>query len=361
MNARRTAAIVLLVIATGAIVQTAAASPIRWLAVQLGAHRFGHLTAPDAIVARAAAGDVGFECGKPSACTAQEPSTGGGCGCIDVLPQGPTSFDIGRDGSIWLFDGVEHRLLMWHRGGTAKPARSVPLPADVRDSDLTLGRDGTIYVFGNNVPHRPYLWLFALTPTGAMRWKAATTVASAQAQLLTGPDGTVYSVGPSSRPTWTPLTTPAGRPLPLAVQRRRSGALQPLTRDLRLLTTQVSQHEVHFALIDRNHRVVRAWRVRSRTAVGAARAANVLVGNDLVVVLDAFQQAKPFRSEHLVLRLGATGAVRQRLVLDARAVWDPDGTTARTTLRIGADGRLYQLRTDPARGVTVARYGLGRS
>jgi hypothetical protein len=360
MNARRTAAVVLLVIATGALIQPAAASPIRWLGVQLDTHRFGHLTAPDAIVARAGPGDVGFECGKPSACTPAEGPSPGGCGCIDSLPQGPTSFDIDRDGSIWLFDGVKHRLLVWQRGRAAKPTRSVPLPANVGDSDFAIGRDGTIYVFGNNVPHRPYLWLFALTRTGVVRWKAATTVGSNQAQLLIGPDGTAYAVGRAASPTWTPLTTPAGRPLPLAVQRRRSGPLQPLTSDLRLLATQPSEHEVHLALIDRAHRVVRAWRIRSRTALGFAHVAPALVGGDLVVVLDAFQQAKPFRSEHLVLRLGATGTVGGRLTLDARATWDPDGTTARTTLGVGADGRFYELRTDPVKGITIARYSLGR-
>jgi hypothetical protein len=361
MNARRTAAIVLLGIAIAAVTQPAAASPIRWLAVQLGAHQFGRLSAPDAIVARAAAADVGFECGKPSACPAQQPPPPGSCGCIDVLPQGPTSFTVGGDGSIWLFDGVKHRLLWWQRGRSASLPRSVPLPADVRDSDLAVSRNGTIYVFGNNVPHRPYLWLFALGRTGALRWKAATTVASAQARLASGPDGSLYAVGPSSSPAWTPLTTPAGRPLPLAVQRRRSSRLQPLTATLRLLRTQVSEHESHFALVDQSHRIVRAWRVTSRTPFSPAPLVPAMVGDDLVVGLDMTARGKTFRWEHVVLRLPSTGGTRQRVDLDGRAVWDPDGTTSRTTLRIGADGRLYQLRTDPAKGVTVARYALGRS
>jgi hypothetical protein len=360
MNARRVAAIVLLLIATGVVVRPAVASPIRWLTVQLGTHRFGHANAPEAIVARAAADDVGFECGKPSACSAQEPPPGGSCGCIDVLPQGPTSFALGRKGSIWLFDGVRHRLLEWRRGRPAAAARAVPLPTDVRDSDLAIGRDGTIYLFGNNVPHRPYLWLFALRRSGALRWKAATTVGSSQARLMIGPDGALYAVGPSASATWTPLTTSTGRPLPLAAQRRRSSHLQPLTESLRLLQTQVSDHEAHFALVDRSHRVLRAWRVRSRTAFSPAPLVSALVGDDLVVGIDMTSTGKPLRWERLVLRLGSSGGVRQQLVLDGHAVWDPDGTTARTTLRLGADGRLYELRTDPAKGLTIATYALGR-
>jgi hypothetical protein len=352
MNARRAVVVAVLALVAAAIVQPAAATPIKWLAVNLGAHRFGHLSAPDAVVARAGADGVGFECGKPSACPTNEPPPAGGCGCIDVLPQGPTAFDVAADGSVWLFDGVKHRLLTWHRG---RPARSVPLPANVGDSDFAIGRNGTIYVFGNNVPHRPYLWLLALRPDGTVRWKAASTIASSQARLLIGPDGSLYAVGPSAAPTWTPLTTPAGRPLSLAVQRRRSSHLQPLTRDLRLSTTQVSPREIHFALVDAAHRVVRAWRVTSRTNLEAGRLVPASVGGDLVVGLGVYRGKK---SETMILRLGPSGATRIRLALDGRAVWDPDGTTARSTVRVGPDGRVYQLRTDPTKGVTVARYSV---
>ena len=353
MNRRSALVLLLLAAATVAFARPAAASPIKWLAVNLGVHTFGHLRAPDAIVARAGADAVGFECGKPSACTSQSPPAGSGCGCLDVLPQGPTSFDVARDGSVWLFDGVKHRLLTWQRG---RPVRSVPLPLDVGDSDFVVERDGTIYVFGGNVHGRPYLTMYALTRTGRVRWKAATTVGSSQARLLLAWDGTVYSVGPSATPTWTPLTTPAGRPLALAVQRRQSSHLQPLTRDLRLLTTQISQREVHFALVDSAHKVVRAWRVTSRTSLEVGHFVPTAVGADLVVGLGVYQGTK---SETMILRLSAAGPTRLRLALDARAVWDPEGTTARSTLRIASGGRLYQLRTNPTTGVSVVRYSLG--
>jgi hypothetical protein len=35
-----------------------------------------------------------------------------------------------------------------------------------------------------------------------------------------------------------------------------------------------------------------------------------------------------------------------------------DGTGASTPLRVGSDGGLYQLRTDPKTGASVARYSL---
>jgi len=82
-----------------------------------------------------------------------------------------------------------------------------------------------------------------------------------------------------------------------------------------------------------------------------------------VASLDFAQQAstKTFLWEHLVVRLAASGGSQKRVALDARAVWDPDGSTATTALRVGPDGRLYQLRTNPKTGAAIARYSLGRS
>jgi hypothetical protein len=359
MKARR-AAILLVLAATAAVaVHPAGAASIRWLRIDLGTHRFGHLTRPDAVVARAGKSVVGFECGKPSMCPGQQPSEPReGCGCIDTIAQGPTGLDVAADGTVWVVDGVKHRLLAWRRGHTAAPARAVRLPANVRDSDVAVGRDGTFYVLGENVSHRPYLWLYALTGKGAIRWKEQTTVGSSQARLLIAPDGSLFAAGPSATPTWTPLTTTTGRPLSLSAQRARSGPLQPLAGGLRLSTTVLSPHEVHFALVDSAHRVLRAWRVTSRTTIGTEHISASLIGGDLVVALAVTRDGTPFRWEDVVLRLTVDGGIRSRLVLNPRAVWDPDGSMARTTTRIAPDGRLYQLRTDPAKGLTVARYSL---
>jgi hypothetical protein len=358
MKARKAATLLLLFVAAVAVIHPASAASIKWLTVNLGTHQFGHLTRPDAVVAHAGPSVVGFECGKPSVCPGAPPPPGDSCGCIDTLGQGPTGLDVTAAGTVWVFDGVKHRLLAWRPGRPTAPARSVRLPADVHDSDFAVGRDGTIYVFGNNVPHRPYLWLYALAGNGKVRWKAATTVASGQARLLHAPDGSLFAAGPSTTPTWTPLTTPGGRPLTLAAQRARSGPLQPLGDGLRLSTTVLSPHEVHLALIDRARRVVRAWRVTSRTTFGPERISASLAGGDLVVALSVTRDGTPFRWDDLILRLTPDGRIASRVVLDPRAVWDPDGSTARTTARIASDGGLYQLRTDPAKGMTVTRFSL---
>jgi hypothetical protein len=55
------------------------------------------------------------------------------------------------------------------------------------------------------------------------------------------------------------------------------------------------------------------------------------------------------------MRLGSTGGTRVRLSLSAHAVW---GDQPVTGLRVGPDGRLYQLRSSHTTGVSIARYSL---
>src|SRR5437764_968113 len=220
----------------GIALGTAGASPIKWVPVQLGTHQFGRLRAPDAVVAHAGPAEVAFN--KRSA-----------CGCLDG-PQGPMLFDVAPNGSIWLFDVLNHRLLVWQHGRPARPARALALPKlDVRD----------------------------------------------------------------------------------------------------------------FALVDRSRKVVRAWRVLSKTPLALAQRTltPALVGGDLVVELDVSRQVRStLRSEHVVMRLSPTG-MRKRFSLDAKTVWGDNGDQPVAALRIGSDGRLYQLRTNPKTGASIARYSLG--
>jgi hypothetical protein len=340
----------LMVLLAGITLGTAAAAPIKWVSVPLGTHQFGQMRAPDAIVANAGPNQVGFK------------KEGSGCGCMDG-PQGPMLFDVAPNGSIWLFDVLNHRLLMWQTGKAMRPARSLPLPKlDVRD--FALGRNGTIYL--NAVYAKPPAGdsganLWALKPSGHVLWRAHADTGNA---LRLGPDGSLYSIGArkAGAGSWTRLTTAAGRPLSLAAQRRESTPFQPLAGGLHLVSTQLGVHEVHFALIDRSHKVVRAWRVTSKTQIELTQRAltPALVGGVLVVQLDVSRQVgSKFLFEHVVLRLAPNG-MRQSFSLGAKAVWGDDGTAAITALRVGSDGRLYQLRTNPKSGASIARYSLAR-
>jgi hypothetical protein len=333
----------------------------RLLSVSLGIHRFGHLHAPDAIVAHTGPKNVGFigcmeDAAKRTLCAdGSRPPQGGGCGCGEPS-YGPSSFDVARDGSIWVLDEVNHRLLVWRSGRPRTVQRSVPLPRDLDVTGFALGRAGTIYLYATDHIGPGHSNLYALTASGGLLWKVP---AHGNAPLRIGPDGTLYTPFgfPSDlvRSAWTPLTTPAGRPLPAAEQRRRTSPFQPLSGGLRLVTTQPSSHEVRFGLISPAGGLVRAWRVTSRTELYPMTATAALVRGDLVVGADV---SRPNKWEHVVLRLAPTGGTRLQFALDAHALWGTLDLPA-TPLRIGPDGRLYQLRTNPATGASIARYTLG--
>jgi hypothetical protein len=321
----------------------------RFLAVSLGTHRFGQVRAPDAIVARSGPKGVGLTC-------CADPPGG----------DGPSSFDVAPDGSIWVLDRLNHRMLEWRAGQPARPVRSVGLPRNLSVSDFALGRDGMFYARAvdtadlgrGNKNH-----LYALTPTGRVRWKAPGTTGIGTAQLQLGPDGALYAVqacGEKCAPfgghaSWTPLTTPTGRSLSLAERARQASPFEPLPGGLRLVT-ELSYSVARFALINRADEVVRAWRVTSRTRLSGMFASPALLNGDLVVPLEVSTQQ---HWEKLVLRLGPTGGTRVRFALDDRPVIGEVNLFA--PLRIDSDGSLYQLRTDLKTGASVARYSLGQA
>ena len=309
---------------------TAVASPIKWIPVPLGNHTFGQLERPEAVVARAGPSEVGFK-------------KNGGCGCADG-PAGPVLFDVSRGGSVWVFDVLNHRFLVWQRGRPAHPSRTLALPKlDIRD--FVLGRNGTLYLYA--VYAEPPAGdsganLWALTPSGKVLWRAKALTGSA---LRLGPSGAVYSVGARSASSWTPLTSPTGRPLSLLQQRRGTMSFQPLGSGLHLVATQIGPHEAHFALVDQKGTILRAWRVTSRTQITVSLALTpALVHGELVAAVDASRGA---RSEHVMLRLSSRGM---------QALRSLDGTA--TTTRMGPDGRIYQLVASPKTGVRIARYSL---
>jgi hypothetical protein len=348
MTTRRaavTTVVALCILVAGITLGTAAASPIKWVSVSLGTHQFGHLRTPDAVVARAAPTEVGFKKG------------GTGCGCMDG-PGGPVLFDVARNGSIWLFDVLNHRLLVWRPGRPAHPARTIALKGlDVRN--FALGRDGTIYL--NAVYVDPPAGdsganLWALSPSAKVLWRAHALMGNA---LRIGPGGVVYSVGVKRASAWTPLTTAAGRPLSLAQQRRGTTQSQPLAGGMHLIANQLGAHEVHFALVDRAGKVVRAWRITGRTQLAFTPGVltPAFVGGELVVQLDLSRRSGSL-TEHMILRLGDAGVTGRRFSLAGNAMCCYDAAGASTPLRVGFDGRLYQLRTDPKTGASIARYSL---
>ena len=337
-----------LALVLGAAVQPAAATTSVPPPVALGIHRFGHLRPPDAIVARADPDQVGFS----------SPPKG-----ADGVSYGPWSFDVAQDGSVWLLDEVNHQLLVWQAGQPNRPARAVRLPLDPleRIANFTVAADHTIYAtyLPPPGPGPKTLRLAALSPSGQVRWTAATIDEIFNAQLRIGPDNALYMYGGRPGQWWTPLTTPAGRPLPVAEQRRRTSRQQPLRGGLRLAVThQAMGGEWRFALTNQAGRTLRGWRVTSQSDLGALAGTPALVGGDPVVVLEVTQQPTTrFRYEYQVLRLARAGGTSLRFAIapEARVVY---GDAPMTGLRVGPDGQLYQLRSSRAAGVSIARYSL---
>jgi hypothetical protein len=190
--------------------------------------------------------------------------------------------------------------------------------------------------------------------------------------LRVGPDGTVYcEVGGEQTQAlggragdwgWLPVATATGKALSVAYEVRHTvWGYQPLAGGRRLVSavytpprSQQGPEDVRYALIGRNGRVVRAWRILSRTLIfpgGGPFFSPQLVGGDPVVDLDV---ARPGQLEHVVLRLGPHGA-KARFSLPYSIFGEG---TSYADLRIGPDGKLYRLSTSPTNGVTISRYSL---
>jgi hypothetical protein len=160
--------------------------------VELGQHRFGHIREPDAIVVDAAVGtgrgEIGIACPPDGPCDA------------------PQSFDVAPDGTVWVADIHNSRLVSWVAGEPGKPGRAVPL--DYAPADLAIAPDGTIYVWGPDpgVGMR----IHAMAPDGAELWSAPTLSDIFNEHIRIEANGTPYLR--TSRYGWIPVADTNGEP-----------------------------------------------------------------------------------------------------------------------------------------------------
>jgi len=330
--------------------------------IRLGSHHFGQTRRPDAIVARAGADEVGWDINE-----------------AEGFHLGPQTLQVGFDRSIWLEDSFNNRLLVWRPDTPDRFARSVPVPYGAGISDVAFGPSGTLYVTRKLVdPLRLVLAKLDAT-SGRLLWEHrigreyaggpsgdSYPVIGSDSPLRVDPDGTLrYGVMtglPGDGWGWLPVATAAGKPLPVAAQLGGIDSYQSVASGLRLLGPEfyvprqdTAPHEARYALIDRRGRLVRAWRVVSRTEFDFIHSiAPSLVGGQPVIVHD-FRKSEGGREtwEYEILRLGRHGASAQFSL--PRAVW---GDGSLDDLRIGPDGELYQLATSPTSGVSISRYSL---
>jgi hypothetical protein len=358
---------------------------------KLGTHLFGRLPKPEAIVAKAGPTDVGFQVCPPE---------GGECG----IPHGPVSFELAKDGSIWMHDQENGRLLVWEPGHPNAIARTVPIPPSLLPTgghwdiaDFALGPAGSIYFVrdikrsgkpdpplheGQFPPrgHFPPMRLARASASGNVLWRSYLDTDIYNTQLRIGPDGTLWVRATSATGkdgpdwnAWAPAATPAGRPLSPAQQEARIRWTQSVPDGRQIVLARAgwtglpwtpNAHEQRVAVIDQAGRVVRAWRIQSRTILDPPDPAVTprLVGGDPVVTLFPTRvSGGAYQHEYLVLRLAAKG-IRARLPLpygDAPLSAYEDWTIS--GIRIQPNGKVYQLGSAPNFGAAIYRYSLTNS
>jgi hypothetical protein len=294
--------------------------------VRLGPHRFGAVHRADARVAEAKWGsgpaEVGLEQGK------------------NLPPIGGSSFDVGRDGSVYVLDEAKRRLLRWRTG--AHSSTPVPLAIDGTLADMALGQDGTIYVLESPTmtERSPRLRIF----DAAGRAQASVEVAErTAAQVRPGPEGALVLQYPSAQ--WMPAAI-GGRPLGAPAQKvaGRAGRVLPDGREVLVLRRE---NEIRVAVVSRAG-VSHSWRVTSETPLAEVQLAEP-VGNRLVLVARVYTDD---RDEFVALVLDHGGLVRKHTL--ASADWAETAPISRFRL-VGSS--LYQLGSTPA-GLFVDRFGL---
>jgi hypothetical protein len=259
---------------------------------------------------------------------------------LDAGPEqariGPSAFDVARDGSVVVLDQVNHRLTMLRRG--ARPTH-VPIAFEGGEGDLAVAPDGTIYVL--DASGRPTVRAF----TAGGYPIAATRLAERTADMVrVGPSGPLVHAYPSEM--WLP-TGSARPPLSPAQQVAAAELARPVD-DGRSVVVSASDERARFALV-RGNRVLHAWIVRSETNLGEVQLAEPY-GEGLLVVVRVWTEKQ---AEFRVLRLTPEG-LAESFAVD-RAEWAESASLSRFRLR---GSTLYQLRSTPS-GTEIATYEIG--
>lgn len=326
--------------------------------VDLGTHRFGETRAPDEVVARAKADQVGWQIPPPGP------------------KAGPQSFLVGSDHSIWLHDSFNDRMLVWNAGDPNTIVRSVPLPDRTADNDVAFGPNGSLYVthgVGHGLDY--HIVLKRLSATGRVMWTARLAgdffgdsqsfMIGTNSALRPGPDGTLHVLAgmfgrPGGQFGWMPVATPRGRAIPMGKQVPGTDwPYQPMRHGQRMVTeaytpkTDGPVQEVRVAIVNRHGNVVRAWRVISRTPINLHDTPRILRGAP-TLVLDLLEgQDTSSRWEYEVVRLVPNG---ESAMFSLPHMTYGDNILPDVRLSSTPGGGVYQLSSDPSFGVQILRY-----
>jgi hypothetical protein len=253
---------------------------------------------------------------------------------------GPSSFDVSRDGTVTLLDGVNKRVERW-RGGRAASTAPVDVPAAT--NDLAVAGDGTIYVLDGTSATGSTPLLQTFSPAGEVI-EARHIADRTWSQLRMGPRGPVVHQEPSEQ--WMPAKDGAA-PLDRAAQARAATSGRPLPDGAQLVVLRVGTREVRVARVVAGG-VRASWHILSATPLGEVQLAEQW-GDRLVLVVKAYTDTQ---DEFEVVVLDRTGIVRRFSVPSDQ--WA--GAAPLAYFRFSG-GSLYKLGTDSA-GAFVDRYDL---
>jgi hypothetical protein len=181
-----------------------------------------HPRASDGTVARLGYGDETRQVGRV-----------GGVG--DEQPLGPSSFDIGPSGAIFVADWVHQRLMVLSARGEFR--RALPLPTR-RPMDLAIGEQGEVAVTTLGLGATA----FELAADGGAigRYRVPTGVVE---RITLTPDGPFVWTGPAQ---WAPLRSRAGVALPAEAQSRSIVAAVPARDGTVALSQELPRRRVAF-------------------------------------------------------------------------------------------------------------------
>jgi hypothetical protein len=258
----------------------------------------------------------------------------------DVTPIGGTSFDVGQDGTVYVLDEANRRMLRW-KNGVAAAAEKVALDINGTMADLSVGDDGAIHVLeGAHADERRTL-LTTFTPNG--KANATTEVADRASQVRIGPAGPIVLQSTSGE--WSSVTN-GGNALTPEAQSLSGRSGRPFGGDREVVVLRTG-NEIRVALIGPGSRR-RSWRVTSPTPLAEVQLAEPIADRVVVVARTYTDQASAF----LVLVLGSKGIERQ-FSLDP-ADWAETAPLSRFRLR---GSSLYRLGST-ADGLFVDRFDL---
>jgi hypothetical protein len=135
----------------------------------------------------------------------------------DQLPEGPSSFDVGPDGSVYVVDPLAGAVEVYSRRGAFR--RSIPLPARA-PMDLAVGADGSLALSTLGMDAQA----FEVAPDGRVigRYPVGYGVVARVAATASGPR---VLVGPAQ---WAPVRSVPG--IPLSGARQADGQTSAVAR-----------------------------------------------------------------------------------------------------------------------------------